>query len=66
MQAVHVKAPARLLGRLVEARIDKTHPNSLSGRLEPTTRRDDMAARTTLNPIAQETHKTPSLREGLA
>ena len=70
MQAVHVKAPARLLGRLLEVRIAKAHPNSLSGRLEPTTRRDGMPARTpartVLDPLAQETPKTPSLSEGPA
>ena len=68
MQAVHVKAPARLLGRLVEVRIDKAHPNSLSGQLEPTTRRDGMPAYSVLDPLAQdalETPKTPSLSEGL-
>jgi tRNA-2-methylthio-N6-dimethylallyladenosine synthase len=35
MQAVHVEAPPRLLGRLVEVGIDKAHPNSLSGRIAP-------------------------------
>ncbi len=45
MQAVHLAAPARLLGRIVEARIDAGHPNSLAGCLVgdryggPTTRR---------------------------
>jgi hypothetical protein len=63
MQAVHVKAPARLLGKLVEVRIDKAHPNSLSGQLEPPTRRDGMPARTVLDPPAQEASKTPSLSE---
>jgi tRNA-2-methylthio-N6-dimethylallyladenosine synthase len=66
MQAVHFKAPARLLGKLVEVRIDKAHPNSLSGQLEPTTRRDGMPARTVLDPPAQEASKTPSLSEGPA
>ncbi len=35
MQAVHVAAPPRLLGRLVEVGIVEAHPNSLSGTLEP-------------------------------
>jgi tRNA-2-methylthio-N6-dimethylallyladenosine synthase len=33
MQAVHLAAPPRLLGRIVEARIDSGHPNSLAGSL---------------------------------
>ncbi len=33
MQAVHLEAPERLLGRIVETRILATRPNSLSGRL---------------------------------
>jgi tRNA-2-methylthio-N6-dimethylallyladenosine synthase len=33
MQAVHVTAPRRLLGRVVEVRIDLGHPNSLAGSL---------------------------------
>ena len=33
MQAVHLAAPPRLLGRIVEARIDPGHPNSLAGSL---------------------------------
>ena len=31
MQAVHLAAPLRLLGKIVEARIDAGHPNSLAG-----------------------------------
>ena len=34
MQAVHLEAPARLLGRLMDTYVDKAHPNSLSGRIE--------------------------------
>ena len=33
MQAVHLEAPERLLGRIVETRILAARPNSLSGRL---------------------------------
>ena len=33
MQAVHVHAPAGLLGRLAEVRVDAGHPNSLAARL---------------------------------
>lgn len=33
MQAVHVQAPADMLGEIVRLRIDAAHPNSLSGRL---------------------------------
>jgi len=33
MQAVHLKAPERLLGRIVDTRILAARPNSLSGRL---------------------------------
>jgi tRNA-2-methylthio-N6-dimethylallyladenosine synthase len=31
MQAVHATAPQRLLGRIVDLRIDGCHPNSLAG-----------------------------------
>ncbi len=31
MQAVHVEAPERLVGRCAEVRIDEAHPNSLGG-----------------------------------
>jgi tRNA-2-methylthio-N6-dimethylallyladenosine synthase len=33
MQAVHVEAPRRLLGRIVEVDITEAHPNSLHGRV---------------------------------
>jgi len=66
MQAVHVEAPARLLGSLVEVRIAKAHPNSLSGQLEPARRPDDMPARNPLDPLAQDMNETPSSSEGLA
>ena len=33
MQAVHLEAPERLLGRIVETRILAARPKSLSGRL---------------------------------
>jgi tRNA-2-methylthio-N6-dimethylallyladenosine synthase len=33
MQAVHVTAPARMIGEIVRLRIDAAHPNSLAGRL---------------------------------
>ncbi len=39
MQAVHVAAPARRLGQVVEVDIDRAHPNSLSGRLAAATGR---------------------------
>jgi tRNA-2-methylthio-N6-dimethylallyladenosine synthase len=39
MQAVHVAAPARRLGQVVEVEIDRAHPNSLSGRPAPATGR---------------------------
>lgn len=66
MQAVHVEAPSRLLGSLVEVCIIKAHPNSLAGQLEPTKRLDSMPARTPLDPLAQDMPKAPSLSEGLA
>ena len=31
MQAVHATAPERLLGRIVDLRMDACHPNSLAG-----------------------------------
>ena len=33
MQAVHVTAPAEMIGEIVRLRIDAAHPNSLAGRL---------------------------------
>ena len=33
MQAVHVTAPAEMIGKIVRLRIDAAHPNSLAGRL---------------------------------
>jgi len=51
MQAVHVEAPARLLGGLVAVRVDQAHPNSLSGQIEASGKRADFASAAT----AQET-----------
>jgi tRNA-2-methylthio-N6-dimethylallyladenosine synthase len=31
MQAVHADAPERLIGRVVDVRIEEAHPNSLAG-----------------------------------
>ena len=66
MQAVHVRAPAQALGQLVEVRIDKAHPNSLSGELR--SKRKPVAAPTPgLQGLpACETPVTPGLIEGLA
>ncbi len=68
MQAVHVKAPARLLGRLVEVRVDKMHPNSLSGQLEPPKRTVALPARTGQERPAHEAPKSRAWNEaeGLA
>ena len=45
MQAVHLEAPERLLGRIVETRILAARPNSLSGRLFGATVASGAAAR---------------------
>ncbi len=47
LQAVHVEAPSRLLGRLVEVGVVAAHPNSLSGKLEPAMKTPDLVARPT-------------------
>jgi tRNA-2-methylthio-N6-dimethylallyladenosine synthase len=55
MQAVHVAAPARRLGQLVEVEIEHAHPNSLSGRLAPTTGRPG-AGRRSVGQAAESWH----------
>jgi tRNA-2-methylthio-N6-dimethylallyladenosine synthase len=68
MQAVHVQAPAHVLGQLVEVRIDKAHPNSLSGERLSALTSEAAPAPGIQDPPAHDTPKAPSLSgaEGLA